>query len=94
MKDCGLLIYVPDANEQTPSSYCGIADMLYSGGEQLSNCSTVDGLSADILQVSQKLAALALLATLFVSVWCMWKTGYSGAGMSSARADYRSSLSR
>jgi hypothetical protein len=51
MKDCRLLIYVSDADEQTPSSYCGIADMLYSGGEQLSNCSTVDGLSADILQV-------------------------------------------
>ena len=58
MKDCSLLIYVSDASEQTPSSYSSTADVLFSGGEQLSNCSTVDGLSADILQVyiSQELA--------------------------------------
>lgn len=67
MTDCGLLIYVSDADEQTPSSYCNTANMLFSGGEQLSNCSTVDGLSADILQVSQEFAILALLIAIFVN---------------------------
>ena len=49
---CGLLINVSDTDQETPSSHMySTADMLYSGGEHLSNCSAVDGLSADILQV-------------------------------------------
>ena len=94
MNDCDLLINMSDTNEETPSSYSSTADMPHSGSEHLSNCSIVDGLSADILQV-WIVATLALLTAIFIllSVWCMWKTGYSGASMSSTRADYRSSLS-
>ena len=65
MNDCDLLINISDTNEETPSSYSSTADVLYSGNEHLSNCSTVDGLSADILQV-WIVTTLALLAAIFI----------------------------
>lgn len=51
MKDCDLLINASDATDEIPSSYSSAADVPHLGSKRLSNCSTIDGLSADILQV-------------------------------------------
>ena len=75
MNDCGLLI---DTNEEAPSSYSSTTDVLYSGSEHLFNCSTVDGLSADILQV-WTVATLASSTAIFICFsmvhvkdWIQW----------------------
>ena len=64
MKDCGLLINVSDIDDETPSSYSSDADVPHLGSGHLSNCSIIDGLSADILQVWM-LDILALLTGIF-----------------------------